>query len=96
MPRALIGRFFAEVGIHPRVTMEADDTEVIKRMVEAGFGYSILPQYALAGRGLGFQKLRVAGKRIMRRQALAKANTPYPRALTDAVAKLLHAALTKQ
>jgi DNA-binding transcriptional LysR family regulator len=94
--RDLIDRFFADLGIHPRVTMEADDTEVIKRMVEAGFGYSILPQYALAGRGLRFQKLRVAGKRIMRRQALAKANTPYPRALTAAVAKLLHAALTRQ
>jgi DNA-binding transcriptional LysR family regulator len=94
--RTLIDRFFADLGIQPRVTMEADDTEVIKRMVEAGFGYSILPQYALAGRGLRFQKLRVPGKRIVRRQALATARTPYPRALTAEIARMLHAALIKQ
>jgi len=94
--RELIDRFFADLGIQPRVTMEADDTEVIKRMVEAGFGYSILPQFALAERGLCFQKLRVPGKRIMRQQALAMAKTPYPRSLTSEIARLLHAALTKQ
>lgn len=94
--RVLIDRFFAELGIHPRVTMEADDTEVIKRMVEAGFGYSILPQYALAGRGVRFQKLRVAGKRITRRQALATARTLYPRGLTGEITRMLHTALTRQ
>jgi len=94
--RALINRFFADLDIHPRVTMEADDTEVIKHMVEAGFGYSILPQYALAGRGARFQKLRVAGRRLVRQQALAMAKTSYPRALTSEIAKLLHEALTKQ
>ena len=49
--RVMIDRYFKELEIAPQVTMEADDVEVIKRMVEAGFGYSILPQYALAGRG---------------------------------------------
>jgi len=33
----------------PRLVMEASDTEVIKRLVESGFGYSILPEYALKG-----------------------------------------------
>jgi DNA-binding transcriptional LysR family regulator len=75
--------------------MDADDTEVIKRLVEAGFGYSILPQYALAGHGLRFQKLRVAGKKLVRQQALAVARTQYPRALTVEIAKLLRAALGK-
>jgi DNA-binding transcriptional LysR family regulator len=93
--RALIDRFFAELGIRPRVTMDADDTEVIKRLVEAGFGYSILPQYALGGQGARFQKLRVAGHRLTRQQALAMARTPYPRALTVEIAKLLRAALSK-
>jgi DNA-binding transcriptional LysR family regulator len=94
--RGLIDRFFADLGIAPRVTMEADDTEVIKRMVESGFGYSILPEFALAGRGLRFQKLRVAGKRLVRQQALAMARTPWPRALTAEIAKMLQAALGKQ
>lgn len=93
--RMLIDRFFAELGIEPRVTTEADDTEVIKRMVESGFGYSILPQFALAGRGSRFQKLRVAGKKLVRQQALATARTEYPRPLTRETLRLLHSALTK-
>ncbi len=93
--RAMIDRYFKELEIAPHVSMEADDVEVIKRMVEAGFGYSILPQYALAGRGRRFQKLRVPGRRLVRRQALAMAQTAYPRALTAAVAKLIEAALAK-
>jgi len=93
--RAMIDRYFKELEIAPHVSMEADDVEVIKRMVEAGFGYSILPQYALAGRGRRFQKLRVPGRRLVRRQALAMPQTAYPRALTVAVAKLIETALAK-
>ncbi len=91
--RGMIDRFFKELGIAPRVTMEADDVEAIKRMVEAGFGYSILPQYALGGRGRRFQKLRVAGRRLVRKQALAMSQSGYPRALTVAVAELIEGAL---
>ena len=91
--RTMIDRFFKELGISPRVTMEADNVEAIKRMVEAGFGYSILPQYALGGRGRSFQKLRVAGRRLARQQALAMPKSVYPRALTVAVADGIQAAL---
>jgi DNA-binding transcriptional LysR family regulator len=91
--RAMIDRFFKELGIAPRVTMEADDTEAIKRMVEAGFGYSILPQFALGGRGRSFQKLRVPGRRLVRQQALAMSKSGFPRALTVAVADLMQAAV---
>jgi LysR family transcriptional regulator, transcription activator of glutamate synthase operon len=94
--RTMIDRFFLELGITPRVTMEADDTEVIKRMVEAGFGYSILPQFALSNPGRRFQKLRVSGQRLVRQQALAMPRTGYPRALTLAVSDLLKSALGKQ
>jgi len=69
--RAIIDRFFNELGLRPRVLMEASDTEAIKRMVESGFGYSILPEYALKGRNRFFQTLRIAGHRLVRRQALA-------------------------
>jgi LysR family transcriptional activator of glutamate synthase operon len=91
--RTIIDRFFRELGIAPRVTMEADDVEAIKRMVEAGFGYSILPQYALGGRGRSFQKLRVPGRRLARQQALAMPKSVHPRALTLAVAERIQAAL---
>jgi DNA-binding transcriptional LysR family regulator len=91
--RSMIDRFFAELSIAPRVIMEADDTEVIKRLVEAGFGYSILPQFALRGRGFRFQTLRVRGHRLMRQQALAMPRTEYPRALTTAIAEFLRSSL---
>jgi DNA-binding transcriptional LysR family regulator len=94
--RAMIDRFFRDLEINPRVTMEADDTEVIKRLVESGFGYSILPQFALSGRGRRFQKLRVQGHKLIRQQALAMPKTGYPRALTLAVADFLKSALSKQ
>ncbi len=91
--RSMIDHFFNQLGISPRVIMEADDTEAIKRLVEAGFGYSILPQFALRGRGQRFQTLRVPGRRLVRQQALAMAQTDYPRALTGAIADFLRSAL---
>ncbi|HLK64931.1 MAG TPA: LysR family transcriptional regulator [Bryobacteraceae bacterium] len=91
--RSKIDGFFAELGLSPKVVMEADDTEAIKRMVESGFGYSILPQFALRDRPSRFQTLRVAGHRLLRRQALAMPRTDYPRALTLAVASFLQEAL---
>ena len=93
--RRVIDRFFTELNVSPRVTMEADDTEVIKRLVESGFGYSILPQFALGGRGRSFQKLRVPGRRLVRKQALAMSQSGYPRALTVAVAEIIQAAVGK-
>lgn len=91
--RSKIDWFFKELAINPRVIMEADDTEAIKRLVEAGFGYSILPQFALRGRGFRFQTLRVPGRRLIREQALAMPKTEYPRALTTAIAESLRTAL---
>src|ERR1017187_1992804 len=67
-----------------------------KRMVECGFGYSILPQFALRGRLSRFQTLRVAGHRLVRQQALAMPRTDYPRALTEAVATFLQNALARE
>jgi DNA-binding transcriptional LysR family regulator len=90
--RSIIDRFFKEIGVSLRVIMEADDTEAIKRLVEAGFGYSILPQFALRGSN-SFQTFRVGGRRLVRQQALAMAKTSYPRPLTESMAKLLQAAL---
>jgi|SRR5436305_1112672 len=92
--RSIIDRFFQEIGVVPRVIMEASDTEVIKRLVECGFGYSILPEYALKGHTRLFRTMRFAGHRLVRRQALAMVQSEYPRALTQAVAASLQKALS--
>lgn len=94
--RAIIDGFFRDIGVTPRVIMEADDTEVMRRLVEAGFGYSILPEHALRGHPRFFHPLRVDGRRLTRQQALATVRSEHPRALTAAVARFLHGELTKK
>jgi DNA-binding transcriptional LysR family regulator len=75
------------------VVMEADDTEAIKRLVESGFGHSVLPEHALRGRSHFFQKFRVGGNRLTRSLALATARTDCPRKLTESIASFLRTAL---
>ena len=85
--RLNIDAFFHELGITPRVIMEADDAEAIKRLVESGFGYSILPEFSLRGQSRFLELFRVAGHRLVRRQALAMPRSEYPRPLTQAIAR---------
>ncbi len=92
--RTIIDRFFHDAGMTPRVVMEADDTEAIKRLVEAGFGYSILPEYALRGQPRFFRMFRAAGHRIMRQQALAMARSQHPRAVTSSIVRFLQTNLS--
>jgi DNA-binding transcriptional LysR family regulator len=91
--RVVIDRFFGEIGVTPQVVMEASDTEAIKRLVESGFGYSILPEHALRGRSHFFQKFRVTGHGLTRSLALATPNTEVPRKLTESIAGFLKTAL---
>ena len=91
--RTLIDRFLDDLDLRRRVVMEASDTEAIKGLVEAGFGYSILPEYALRQPSKFFQTLRVAGHRLVRKQALAMPATAQPRALTESMAAFLKKAL---
>jgi DNA-binding transcriptional LysR family regulator len=93
--RLIIDRFFREIEITPRVVMEANDTEAIKRLVESGFGYSILPEHALRGRSGFFHKFRVSGHRVTRTLALATARTDFSRKLTDSIASFLQAILVE-
>ncbi len=87
--RRVIDQFFSELNVSPRVTMEADDTEAIKRLVESGFGCSILPVHALREQSCFFELFRVEGHRLNRTVALAMARTEYPRKLTESVADFL-------
>jgi DNA-binding transcriptional LysR family regulator len=91
--RSVIDRFFQEIGVAPHVVMEADDTEAIKRLVESGFGHSILPEHALRGRSHFFQKFRIHGHTLKRKLALAMARTDCPRKLTASIASFLCSAL---
>src|SRR5215831_1331426 len=91
--RTMIDRFLDDLGLKRRVIMEASDTEAIKGMVEAGFGYSILPEYALKESTKFFQTLRIKDHRLVRSQALAMPLVHQPRPLTESVAKLIQAAL---
>ena len=92
--RQIIDRSFKEVGVTPRVVMEADDTEAIKRLVESGFGYSVLPEHALRKRsGAFFQTFRLEGHRISRGLGLVMVRTEYPRKLTESIANSLSALL---
>jgi DNA-binding transcriptional LysR family regulator len=93
--RFVIDSFFQGIGIHPRIIMEADDTEAIKRLVESGFGYSILPEFSLRGQGRFLELFRIAGHRLARRQALVMPRSEYPRPLTETIARLLQNELTR-
>ena len=92
--RVRIDRFFEDIGVTPRVVMEAEDTEAIKRLVESGFGYSILPEHALRRPTRSFQTFRVEGHPVVRSLALAMVQTEYPRKLTVSIAEFLRAILT--
>ncbi|MBC8164626.1 MAG: LysR family transcriptional regulator [Bryobacteraceae bacterium] len=92
--RVLIDGFFRGIGIQPQVVMEADDTEVIKRLVESGFGMAMLPEYALRTQPRFFRVFRVEGHRLCRRQALALARSTHPRALTRLIGRFLQSALS--
>ena len=91
--RSIIETFFRELNIVPQVAMEADDTEVMKKLVESGFGYGILPESALHGTPRFFHTFRVRDRKMVRRQALAMMQSEYPRALTLSIAEFLKATL---
>jgi len=91
--RKVINAFFEELGFAPNVLMEAEDTEAIKRLVESGFGYSVLPEHALRGTSHFFHTLRVRGHRLTRSLALARIQTDYPRKLTESIASFLQGTL---
>jgi DNA-binding transcriptional LysR family regulator len=94
--RVVIDQFFQQIGLAPNVVMEAEDTEAIKRLVESGFGYSILPEHALRGRSYFFHTLRIKGHRLTRSLALATVSADYPRQLTESIANFLQNVLTQK
>jgi DNA-binding transcriptional LysR family regulator len=93
--RKVIDQFFRELNVVPRVVMEADDTEAIKRLVECGFGFSILPEHALHEQNRFFETFRIEGHHLTRSLALAMARAEYPRKLTESIAEFLRTQLAQ-
>lgn len=94
--RELIDRRLHELGYVPKVTTEASDTEVLVRLVEAGYGQSILPEYALRRTPRNFRVYRLRGVKIVRHQAIAMARGRQTRQLREAVANYLAAVLSSE
>src|SRR5258708_1675932 len=92
--RVLIDRFFKDIEVDPRVVMEAEDTEAIKRLVESGFGYSILPEHALPRRSTFFPTFRVHGHPVVPSLALARVQTRSAPKLSASIAGFLRPRLT--
>ena len=87
--RTIIDAFFAAINVRPNIVAVAEDVEVLRRLVESGFGYSILPQMGLQRKPLYFRPYRVPGHKIVRTQALAVARSERPRPLTESIAAFL-------
>jgi DNA-binding transcriptional LysR family regulator len=93
--RTLIDEMARHHGISLHVAMEVDCTESIKKLVEAGFGASILPEKAL----VGIPRLRtfeLEGAHLFRELALAIARSVYSRKLTTEIAEYLREKLGTQ
>ena len=86
--RAIIDRMLQSHGISLRVKMELDNTEAIKKLVEAGFGASILPQEALRKCSL-IRTFRIQEEHLCREVALATTQSAYPRKLTTTISEYL-------
>jgi DNA-binding transcriptional LysR family regulator len=88
--RRVIDQCFARSGIDPRIVMETENVEIIKALVRAGLGVSILPYLAVAREVSGGQLFasRLQGETLIRRTAWVHARTarvPRPvQAILDA------------
>jgi DNA-binding transcriptional LysR family regulator len=85
--RIIIDDFFHKLNQEPKVTTELEDTEAIKRLVESGFGCSILPEHAVPRNAGSLRKLAIEGHKPTRHVVLAKAKALYPRKLTVAISE---------
>ena len=90
--RRLIDEFFAEAGLHPKVSMELSRLASIKRMVEAGLGVGIVPvQSALAEVNAGrLVRWWIEGARINSEMGLARLRGGYHSPLLQTFVQLCH------
>jgi DNA-binding transcriptional LysR family regulator len=86
----LIDRYFASLGVTPRITMEVENNEAIKSLVRVGLGASILPLCAVPDeRDRQLKVLRVIGRPLMRQLCLASLDSEImPNAIRELAAAL--------
>lgn len=85
--RAFVDRLMSSAGVEEQVSVEIDNVEAIKRMVEAGIGISFLPEVAVreevrAGRlvAIAIAGVRQAHRRIVLARRRDRALAPAARA----------------
>ena len=76
---------FAAMGITPRITMEMENIEAIKALVQAGIGAAVLPACSVSPTQGTIRPLRIRGFRMERELALA---LPKATVLPQAIQKL--------
>lgn len=88
--QAGLDKYFAAIGVTPRITMEMENIEAIKALVRAGLGASILPNCSVAGaQGTGLHELPVRDFPLKRELALALPRAPVlPRSIHNFAARL--------
>jgi DNA-binding transcriptional LysR family regulator len=85
--RRVLDAFFVEEGVPTRVVMETENVEIIKAMVAAGLGVTVVPYAAIARevraqRRLAFARLK--GRRLFRETGWVHLKSDYvPRAVTE-------------
>jgi DNA-binding transcriptional LysR family regulator len=91
--RRVIDEFFIKEQIQPRVVSETENVEIIKSMVAAGLGISIVPYQAIATevREKSLACARVAGQRLVRETGWVYLRTDrVPRILREMMELLTH------
>jgi len=91
--RSMIDGFFQELGITPNITMELDNVEAIRRLVEYGYAAAFVPANALPRGSRLLRRVHINGHVLIRQVALAVPDTKYPRKLTESVSLFLSKAL---
>jgi DNA-binding transcriptional LysR family regulator len=84
--RKVLDQFFLEEQIPMEVAMETENVEIIKSMVAAGLGVTIIPYMAIARdlRHRRFAYARVRGRRLYRETGWVYLKTDYvPRTITE-------------
>ena len=76
----VVDRWFSDLGVEPRISMEMENIEAIKTLVGAGLGASVLPACALASAHVraDIAMLRVKGKPLYRELGLASLDAHVP------------------
>jgi DNA-binding transcriptional LysR family regulator len=89
--RREVDRAFAARGIAPRIAMEISSPEAIKKLVEVGLGFSVLPERSVRAevRSGRLASPRLSGARLERRIGLIRLESRYLSPAAHAFAKLI-------